>query len=482
MSSELNSKVFVWGLGVIQPATPEEVKTFLLFMLSSDQEIEFDLLLTTQKLIKVGLIRCVSKKNDLYSLTHEGDGFLGNNLRSLKDKERLFLLKSIRDVSFNVKGASERNMSGVSPLERLRSSTKVSPRPEFPLSSGPLPQNQRKFWPRVYEQLGIGSQSVAPLHSINLNFYSVNALPKIDSIKTAVISVSELMGISSYLLYKFCSDTEKYYREFEIPKKSGKGLRSISAPRAFIKTTQYWILDYFLYRLRQHESCFSYRNNVSIKDNASIHLNKKFILCVDIESFFDNITVDQVKACIERSKINPYLAILFSKILTLNDSLPQGAPTSPLISNSHLYEFDEKLSKYCATQGLSYSRYADDLTIGSDEYGSLKGVENLIKKELHLLGLSVNNTKTRIISSNSCQIVTGIAINNGEVRPTRKYRKKIRALFHKAQVEGDFDLLPQLYGHLNYLNSFKNGDTSNNIKKYQSIIDNLKLARKIGKF
>ncbi|WP_430283421.1 retron St85 family RNA-directed DNA polymerase [Pseudoalteromonas sp.] len=475
MSSELNLKTFIWGLGVIQPATPDEVQNFVIKMLFKQSIKEFDLEITVEKLVNESFIRCVSKRNKLYSITHEGDEFLGNKLRALKDKERLYLLKSVRDVSFVDKGASERNMGGASPLKQARSSTKVSPRPDIPLSSGPLPQTQRNIWPRVYWQLNIGSKSEAPLTSINLNFYSANSLPrKFESFGDAVITISELVGVSSYLLKDFCNQTEKYYRYFEIPKKSGKGVRAISTPKAFLKTVQYWILDYFLFRLKVHESCYSYRKSKSIKDNANTHLNRKFILCMDIESFFDNISVNQVEKCFVENKIEPKLAVLFAKIVTLNGSLPQGAPTSPVISNSHLYEFDEVVSKYCIDNNLSYSRYADDLTIGSDDYDSLKKVGDLISEKLNLYKLKLNKKKTRIVSSNSCQIVTGIAINNGELRPSRKHRKEVRALFHKAEVEMNVELLPKLFGHLNYLKSFSNGDTQKNIRKYQSIIDKLK--------
>ncbi|MGW7676754.1 retron St85 family RNA-directed DNA polymerase [Shewanella sp. S23-S33] len=476
MSSELNLKTFIWGLGVIQPATPNEVQHFIIQMLLKQSNKEFDIEKTVEKLITDGLIRCVSKRNKLYSITHEGDDFLGNQLRALKDKERLYLLKSVRDVSFVDKGASERNMGGASPLKQARSSTKVSPRPEIPLSSGPLPQTQKNFWPRVYWQLNIGSKSEAPLTSTHLNFYSANSIPrKFDSIDDAIITISELVGVSSYLLKDFCNQTEKYYRYFEIPKKSGKGVRVICSPRAFLKTVQYWILDYFLIRLKEHENCYAYRKNKSIKDNANVHLNRKFILCMDIESFFDNISTKQVAKCFVQNKIEPELAILFAKIVTLNGALPQGAPTSPIISNSYLYKFDEFISKYCLDNKLSYSRYADDLIIGSDDYDSLKNIKDLISEKLNSYSLNLNKNKTRIVSYNSCQIVTGVAINNGELRPSRKYRKEVRALFHRTEVENNIDLLPKLYGHLNYLKSFENGDTPKNLKKYQSIIDKLKL-------
>jgi hypothetical protein len=485
MSNGLNSKVFTWALGVIQPARPEEVQDYIQKMFSYDDELhsKINLKSTISNALQEGVIRCVSKKSNLYILTSDGDSSLGIKLRVLKDKNRLYLLKSMRGVTFRDKGVSDRNMSGVSPLESLRLSTKVSPRTEFPLSSGPQPQSHRKLWPRAYnEQLRIGSKSETPFHSVNLNYYSSNTIPNIETKQQATIALSELIGISNELLNDFCTYTDRYYRKFEIPKKSGNETRVICAPRTFIKTTQHWILDYFLYRLNQHNSCFSFKQKTSIKDNASVHLNRKFILCLDIKSFFDNITIEQVRRCLEKGNINSYLAALFADIVTLNGSLPQGAPTSPTISNSHLYEFDGKMLEYCSDNEMTYSRYADDLTIGSDNYDALKKVEKLVQFELNKLDLNLNHKKTRIISSNNCQVVTGIAINNGEIRPTRKYRKEIRALFYKAEVDSDVVQLPKLLGHFNYLKSFINGDTSHNLNKYQIIINKLIQKKKIQNF
>ncbi|MFT6910154.1 MAG: hypothetical protein ACJAS1_006882 [Oleiphilaceae bacterium] len=480
MTGQINIKIFTWAIGVTQPSTPEEALDYITRILSKNDDMytDLDISLTIDSALKEGFIYCVSKKNNLYSLTNLGDINLGNKLRVLKDKNRLYLLKSMRNASFKNEGVPVRNRSGGSPLISARLDTEVSPRPEVSLGSGPHPQSQRNFWPRVYQQLKIGSKSGAPSLSINLNYYSSNRLPQIQSEAEAIFALAELIGVSAFLLRDFYSSTERYYRSFEIPKKSGKEARVINAPRTFIKTTQHWLLDYFLYRLRQHETCFSFRAKLSIKDNAAVHLNKHFVLSLDIKNFYGEISRNKVKACFEENNINIFLAEIFSKIVTLNESLPQGAPTSPIISNSLLYEFDVKMSEYSKMKEVSYSRYADDLTFGSDEYNVLEIIVQLVAAELGKIELKLNNSKTRIVSSNNCQIVTGVAINNGELRPSRKYRKKIRALFYKAELDSNTDLLPKLCGHLNYLESFGNGDTSHNLTNYRQTINKLKLKKK----
>lgn len=157
-------------------------------------------------------------------------------------------------------------------------------------------------------------------------------------------------------------------------------------------------------------------------------------------------------------------------------SLPQGAPTSPIISNAYLYEFDQKMYEFCVRNGMTYSRYADDLTIGSTDYTQLKSCIIFISEQLTKLELTINERKTRIISNNNAQVITGVCINNEQLRPSRKFRKEVRAAFHNAKLNNDKGSLPRLYGYLNYLSSFDSGDTPHNISEYKSIIDRIKKA------
>ncbi len=426
---------------------------------------------------RLQLIELVSQKNNLYILTIKGGEFIGKKLRLLRDKNRLFLLKNIRNDSVFSKGSPDKKMVGVSPSDLFSSTLKVAPRPEVSLSSGPLPQTQRYFWPRVSEQLKIGSVSGEPLPNIKLNFYSKNLMPAITDEYSAVDVLSVLIGVSPRLLSGFIKAPQNHYRHFSLVKKTG-GLRPISSPKIFIKTVQYWILDYLLFRLPQHEFCFSYKKGFSVKNNATIHLDAKYILCVDIENFFGNINRHQIKNLLVKNKFNNDIADAISGIVTLDDSLPQGAPTSPILSNAYLYEFDDEIRNLCSKNDAKYSRYADDLTFSSDSPEKLQDILSQIPEYLLRFNLKLNTKKTRLISRNNCQVITGIAINNGTLRPCRKFRKKIRAAFYQAYQNNNIDALPKLRGYINYLKSFDNGDTDYNFSMYQSIIEKLTLISK----
>jgi len=479
MLPHINLKAYLWALGVIQPANPEEVHNFLKFMNKNNNDIYESSAIA--EAIEYSsehlLIELVSKKSNLFVLSLAGGEFLGKQLRLLRDKNRLLLLKSLRNASFNLEGSPEQEMDGASSSTTFRLTLKDAPRPEESLSSGPLPQSQRFFWPRVSEQLRIGSNSGDSSTPIKLNYYSRNKISTKADI-SATESLAELIGVSPRLLSSMAKSPEKQYRTFTMQKKSG-GSREINSPRAFIKTVQYWISDYFLYRLKVHDNCFSYRKGLSIKDNARLHLNKKYVLCLDIESFFDNINhVDVVKLLINEG-VDRNLSIIMSALLTLNDKLPQGAPSSPVISNAYLYHFDCMMTKMSTEYDVAYSRYADDLTFSGNEKSILEDIKRIANQGLKDINLKINVSKTRILNENNSQVVTGIAINNGELRPNRKFRRKVRIIFHQARMSGDAQRLSTLRGYLNYLQSFENGDSVGNLDKFKDTISYLEGLRKL---
>lgn len=98
---------------------------------------------------------------------------------------------------------------------------------------------------------------------------------------------------------------------------------------------------------------------------------------------------------------------------TLKNFLPQGAVTSPYLSNLVLYEFDKEIISYCSTYDVTYSRYADDLVFSSNIEDLLKEVYDFLNEKLKEIGFNLNDKKTKFMSSNNRQIITGIVINSG---------------------------------------------------------------------
>lgn len=474
MDENFNPRPFLWAIGMAQPTTLDYAHAFLKKVTQSESD-----LLTIEEInnfskfaLDAGLIEVVSKKNKLYSLTNEGGVFIGKGLRLLRDKNRLLLLKSFRRAKLTQESSPTGNLAGAAPVVRNSSALKAAPRPEVSLASGPLPQNQRNFWPRVSEQFNIGLIVGELSPSINLNFYSRNIFLEVSDSISAIDALSLCIGVSPRLIGSMCHAQSNHYRTFTLMKKSG-GTRTINSPRAFLKTVQYWIKDYLIYKLPVHDACFSYRKGLSVKNNACVHLNKKYILCVDIDNYFGSIKTEFIHAMLHKFDFSMELSEVLSQLMTLDGSLPQGAPTSPDISNSFLYDFDVTVSDWCSAHNVSYSRYSDDLTFGLDSIDVIGDLKDFVINSLLRLGLRLKEEKTRVMSCNNRQMITGVVINNGTPRPSRKFRKMVRAAFFNAQDLGDVSSIKKLRGYLNYLSSFEGGDTSENIAKYSKIISSL---------
>ena len=153
------------------------------------------------------------------------------------------------------------------------------------------------------------------------------------------MTISQLalaIGVSPRLLTSFTHKPENHYRTFKIGKKGG-GEREISSPRFFLKTVQYWIKSYILCHVKIHESCHAYLRGKSIISNAEGHVGKKFVANIDIENFFGNITRDHVFRLLKKNDVGEKLSGSVAGLVTLDGCLPQGAPTSPDISNAFLY-------------------------------------------------------------------------------------------------------------------------------------------------
>ncbi|ECC1758275.1 RNA-directed DNA polymerase, partial [Salmonella enterica subsp. arizonae] len=226
---------------------------------------------------QLGYIHQVSKRNNLYSLTPRGNERLTPALKRLRDKIRLFMLDNCHSTSkLGVLASTDtENMGGDSPSLQLRHNLKEVPHPSLSWAAGTLPSSPRQAWVRIYEQLNIGSMSSdeastpttarnAPLSSVgrlgfSLNYYSFNKIDEPLFNNDGVTAISSCIGISPGLITAMIKSPKRYYRTFNLRKKSG-GFRPILAPRKFIKTIQYWLKDHVLNRLKIHSSCYSYRS------------------------------------------------------------------------------------------------------------------------------------------------------------------------------------------------------------------------------
>jgi retron-type reverse transcriptase len=251
-------------------------------------------------------------------------------------------------------------------------------------------------------------------------------------------SVERDLGCSAKTLYGLSNNLEKHYQTVFIPKRDGSK-RKLSVPDLILKRVQRAIANHILSQYPVSSYAKAYKCGSSVRKNALPHIGKEKLLKLDIEGFFDHILYSQVKNIVFfEEKFAPSVRTLLTMLCYYKDSLPQGAPTSPAITNIIMYDFDEQVGAFCQTKQIAYTRYCDDMTFSGDF--DEREVIAFVKKELFRYGLFLKNRKTAVIPKTKRQTVTGIVVNE-KLNSAKDYKKKIRSEMYYIQRFG-------LDGHL----------------------------------
>ena len=236
-------------------------------------------------------------------------------------------------------------------------------------------------------------------------------------------SLEQDLGINAKTLYAVSNNLSKHYRKAKLLKKNG-GFRNLSVPDEVLKNIQKRISEVLLIHMPISRYAKAYRFGSSTLRNAKHHVGKQIVLKLDILHFFDSIRYSTVKDKVFPEKIYAEpLRILLTMLCYHKDTLPQGAPSSPAITNIILYEFDEQIGQWCAEHGIAYTRYCDDMTFSGDFDPT--EVIRYVKSELKGMGFLLNEQKTRIQHTGQRQSVTGIVVNEKLSIPA-DYRRKLR--------------------------------------------------------
>ena len=288
-------------------------------------------------------------------------------------------------------------------------------------------------------------------------------------------SISIPLKNLAYNLYVITED--KRYVEFSIKKKRG-GERSISAPITGIKVIQRRLVDILLEIYGDRGGVYGFLKQKNIKLNAQKHLYKKVILNVDLKDFFNTINFGRVLGMFKNHPFdfNDEVAVTLAQICCYKGFLPQGAPTSPIISNFICRSLDNELLAFAKRNKLVYTRYADDITFSTGVKRMPKSVCDVddafnvtLSEELVEIitksGFVINNDKVRIAYKNSTQKVTGIKVNE-KLNVDRKFVRNIRAMLHAWEKFGIESAAEEHFAKYNH----KNISTDNKIKTYKRII------------
>lgn len=275
---------------------------------------------------------------------------------------------------------------------------------------------------------------------------------------TSARDVALLIGFQPKALGYVAWGTTDRYSAFDIPKRSG-GKRTIHAPIPQLKLAQRKLSDLLQECEQEIEASLGvkrrlshgFRKNHSILTNAEIHRNQKYVLNLDLEDFFGTINFGRVRGFFISNKhftLTPDVATLIAQIACHESKLPQGAPTSPVISNLIGNILDMRLVKLARAHGCSYSRYADDITFSTStpcfpaeiavqtstsDWTLSITVEHAVKAS----GFKINPSKTRMLYRRSRQDVTGIVVNKF-VNVDSDYRRRVRVMVHHLCSTGGF--------------------------------------------
>lgn len=247
-------------------------------------------------------------------------------------------------------------------------------------------------------------------------------------------------GIKSERLVNLANTASKRYYTFEIPKRSG-GLRQISHPSKALKGIQRWINIRLLRKLPVHSAAMAYRIGISIRDNVIRHTGSRFTLRMDFADFFPSFQeagvrkflLDQVLA--GNCQLEPYDIEFVSKIVLRHGQLTIGAPTSPMLTNAMMYDFDCSLQRHCDENAMIYTRYADDIFISTAEPGLLSTAKAFVLSvaaQFQYADLKPNQSKTAFLSRKYRRTITGLVLTpDDKISIGRKRKREIKALVHK---------------------------------------------------
>lgn len=242
---------------------------------------------------------------------------------------------------------------------------------------------------------------------------------------------------------------EPSYHTFEIPRRSG-GHRTIHAPDDRLKEVQRRILHRVLHGLRAHPSVHGFERGRSIVTNALPHVGKAVVICLDIRDFFTEITAHRVFSYLRRVGWSRHTAAEINRLCTWRGSLPQGAPTSPRLSNLVNYGMDARLAGLASKLGGDYTRYADDLTFSlvSDDGGTVRTLVQTARLIVLEEGYQLHPGKVSVRRRHHRQEVTGLVVNE-RIHMPRETRRWLRAVEHRMRTRGESSLSEaELHGWL----------------------------------
>ncbi len=277
-------------------------------------------------------------------------------------------------------------------------------------------------------------------------------LPVLHTGRDVALALNVELKSLRWLTYHRKSATLVHYHRYSIAKKTG-GLRFISAPKPALAAAQQWLLANVLARLEVEPFAHGFVPGRSVVTNATPHVARKVVVNLDLKDFFPSITFRRVKGLFRKVGYSEHVATVFAllcseppRVATELEGkvyhvalgqrvLPQGACTSPAITNALCRRLDRRLAGLARRHGFAYTRYADDLTFSGDNGAAVGRLLRSVRSILAAEGFTEHPRKTRVMRRGGRQEVTGVTVN---ARPSvsRQEVRRLRAILHNVARHG----------------------------------------------
>jgi RNA-directed DNA polymerase len=300
--------------------------------------------------------------------------------------------------------------------------------------------------------LGAGVSGKLADRRANLERLQAAGLPPLSTPADVAAALGLTVPRLRWLTFHAEAARRMHYVCFEVPKRSG-GTRLLSAPHAAMDAAQRWILENILQKLPTEPPAHGFVAGRSTVTNAHPHLRQDVVVNLDLSDFFPTITVGRVRGLFQSLGYSPAAATVLALLCTESPrraveldgkiwfvavgerGLPQGACTSPALSNQIARRLDRRLAGMAERNGWTYTRYADDLTFSGDD---MANVPMLMARVRHIVteeGFAVNPRKGRVQRYSGRQMVTGVVVNDKLGLPREEVRR-LRAILRNARRHG----------------------------------------------
>lgn len=250
-------------------------------------------------------------------------------------------------------------------------------------------------------------------------------------------------GLTASQLEKYAETASKRYKVYSIQKRDGSE-RKIAQPSREIKAIQRWLIRTVFRMLLVHPCSTAYQKGASIRENARRHVASSYTLRLDFKEFFPSFSAIDILNFLSTKNIEGKFGLskediwFATRIVTRHGALTIGAPSSPILTNAMMYDFDVRLCDWATSERLIYTRYADDLFLSSDVPGDLSSAPAVVGRfaREHKFGrLALNPEKTTFLSKRYRRSITGLVITpDHKLSIGRDKKRQLKTLIYLHSV------------------------------------------------